>query len=77
MTLMSYDVKGKNDIGGSRVFAEILSDTTPETLPVTGADVEGMEDNYTFAPGSLIYVVDKNADPKYYIANESGVFVAQ
>lgn len=59
------------------VEAFIVADTAPDVLPVNGADVEGLKATDTFAPFSMIYVVDANAPHKLYIANESGIFVAQ
>ena len=47
----------------------ILSDTTPESLEIDGGDVEGIRDDYEFAPGSVIITPDAD-----YIAFEEGVF---
>ena len=62
--------------GKQMIEAIIISDNTPETLPVTGDGVGGMSASDCFAPFSIIYVV-ANVEPKVYVANESGVFVAQ
>ena len=55
----------------------IISDTVPAVLPTNGTNVDGMADNEYIAPGSILYVVATGAEPKWYLANESGVFVAQ
>lgn len=55
----------------------LLADTTPDPLPVSGRDVEGMNDAHTFAPMSILYVVDPAAAHRVYVADESGVFVGQ
>lgn len=62
--------------GKQVVMATILSDDTPETLPTTGALVDGMSADQVFAPFSLLYVV-ADVENKVYIADESGTFVAQ
>lgn len=36
-----------------------------------------MSDSHTFAPMSVLYVTDPEAEHKFYIANESGQFVGQ
>lgn len=59
------------------VEAVIVADTVPATLPTTGANVDGLAATDTFAPFSLLYVVDPSAAHQVYIANESGVFVGQ
>lgn len=55
----------------------IVADSTPATLPTTGADVDGLYESDRFAPFSVLYVVDPTAAHQVYIANESGAFVAQ
>lgn len=55
----------------------LAADTTPETLPTSGKDVEGMNDGHTFAPLSVLVVVDPAAEHRYYLADESGHFVGQ
>lgn len=47
----------------------ILSDDTPASLEIDGSDVDGIRDDYEFAPGSVI--IAPAAD---YIAFEEGVF---
>lgn len=49
----------------------------PAVLPTSGKDVDGMSDSHTFAPMSVLYVTDPEAEHKFYIANESGQFVGQ
>jgi hypothetical protein len=58
------------------VRAILVSDDTPDTLPTTGAGIEGMNGNQIFAPFSLLYVV-ADVSAKVYITDESGAFVAQ
>ena len=55
----------------------IVSDSTPDPLPTSGADVSGMNADEVFAPFSVLYVVSTDAAHQIYIANESGEFVAQ
>ena len=55
----------------------LLADKTPEPLPTNGRDVDGMNDAHTFAPMSVLYIADPDAEHKVYVANESGVFVGQ
>jgi hypothetical protein len=57
-------------------MATILSNTTPSPLPTTGKGITGMNENDVFAPFSILFVV-ADVGKKVYIANESGVFVAQ
>ena len=47
----------------------VVSSTTPASLTITGADVEGLKDDYVLAAGSVIVTPSKN-----YIAFEDGVF---
>ena len=62
---------------GSAYEVLLLADTTPAELPKSGRDVDGMNDAHTFAPMSVLYVVDPAAEHKVYLADESGTFVAQ
>lgn len=62
--------------GKQVVQALIVSNTTPATLPTTGATVDGMSAKQVFAPMSVLYVV-ADVEPKVYIANEAGAFIAQ
>lgn len=62
---------------GTAYEALLLADTTPAALPASGKDVDGMNDAHTFAPMSVLYVVDPAAEHKFYVADESGVFVGQ
>ena len=62
---------------GSRIVEVlIVSDETPDNLPTTGEGVEGLCNDDTFAPFSMLYVVG-DAATKVFIANESGVFIPQ
>lgn len=47
----------------------IVSSTEPESLTITGADVEGLPDDCVIAAGSVIVTPDKN-----YLAFEDGQF---
>jgi len=47
----------------------VLSSTTPASLTITGADVDGLPDDYVLAAGSVLVTPDKN-----YIAFADGVF---
>lgn len=46
-----------------------VSSTTPASLTITGADVDGLPSDYVLATGSVIVTPEKN-----YIAFEDGVF---
>lgn len=58
------------------IDAVIVADNTPDELPTTGENVVGMSPDDVFAPMSVLYVV-ADVKTKVYIADESGVFVAQ
>lgn len=47
----------------------IVSDTTPSSLTITGADVDGLKDDYVIAAGSVLVTPDEN-----YIAFADGEF---
>lgn len=76
MKAVSFKVTHINSDGSREVEALIVSSTTPAELPTTGGGIEGLAATDTFAPMSIIYVVADVAT-KVYIANESGVFIAQ
>ena len=76
MKAVSMEPFGMTADGKEIVTAVIVADDTPATLPVTGANVEGMNANQVFAPFSLLYVI-ANATTKVYLADEAGAFVAQ
>ncbi|MGN0493523.1 MAG: hypothetical protein ACI4F7_07740 [Acutalibacteraceae bacterium] len=62
---------------GNRIVRVIIAaDTLPAILPVDGSNVEGLSAKDTFAPMSMLYVVN-NSPNKVYLADESGKFVAQ
>lgn len=46
-----------------------VSSTTPASLTISGADVDGLPSDYVLAAGSVIVTPEKN-----YIAFEDGVF---
>lgn len=50
----------------------MVSPTEPSNLTITGADVEGLTDDYILAAGSVIVTPDTN-----YIAFSDGVFTAK
>lgn len=75
MTVVSYNPIEIKD-GHNVVECVIVSDTTPDTLPTTGANVKGMKDDDTFAPMSLLYITG-DVENKIYLADEDGEFVAQ
>ena len=47
----------------------VVSSTTPASLNITGADVDGLKDDYVLAAGSVLVTPSKN-----YIAFEDGTF---
>ena len=47
----------------------VVSSTTPASLTITGADVDGLKDDYVLAAGSVIVTPNKN-----YIAFADGTF---
>ena len=57
---------------GLVVRAIIVSEEEPESLEITGADVEGLGDKDIIATGSVLITPDTN-----YIAVEDGVFMAK
>lgn len=59
------------------IDAFICSDSVLSKLPTFGAEVQGMGDKDEFAPMSIIYVADKDAYTKIYIADENGEIVAR
>lgn len=76
MKAVTIERVSRDKDGHDIVKALIVSNTAPTVLPTTGANVDGMDENQRFAPMSVIYVVGDAAN-KVYMANESGVFVAQ
>lgn len=76
MKAISVKNIGTNGKGQRIVDAFILADMTPDTLPTTGADIIGLDENCVFAPFSVLYVAN-DAPAKLYIADTSGKFVAQ
>ena len=70
--VLSYDPRSNVRL----VEALIVADSPPETLPITGEQVDGLTATDRFAPFSMIFVVG-DTDHKLYIANESGVFIPQ
>ncbi len=68
---------GKFVSGSERkVRALMMSNTTPSIFPTTGASISGLGSDVTFAPMSVIFVLDEDAEHKIYVTNESGSWVA-
>lgn len=60
----------RTDADGHKWWRVVLTATeAPDSLQLTGADVDGMDDNIRFESGSVLLTPDKN-----YIAFEGGVF---
>lgn len=76
MIAVEAEVLSKAPDGHRTVRAFIVSDTTPETIPTSGAGVRGLMDTDVFAPFSILYVT-ADVEKKLYVADESGRFVAQ
>lgn len=76
MVAVTVNPVGINDADKQVVEALLVADTTPTTLPTTGAGIIGMNANQVFAPFSVLYVVH-SAITKLYIADEGGAFIAQ
>ena len=55
--------------GTKKVVGTLVSTTTPASLEISGADVDGLEDDLVLAAGSVLIASAKN-----YIALEDGVF---
>lgn len=58
------------------VRAFIVSSDTPDALPTTGENVIGLSRTDRFAPFSILYVI-ADVENKVYVANETGIFIAQ
>lgn len=56
-------------IDDSKGIVLTVSSTTPASLTITGAAVDGLPNDYVLAAGSVIVTPEKN-----YIAFEDGVF---
>lgn len=61
--------KVQREAAGDWYLAVIVSEDTPADLNITGADVDGMNDDDKLASGSVIITANGN-----YIAFEDGVF---
>lgn len=77
MTAIDTQYRSSNIDGTRNIWAFIISSTPVASLPTNGANVAGMTAKDKFAPFSIIYINQKDANPKIYVANESGVFIAQ
>lgn len=73
MKAIYTDVIGMNDSNnpsaGLIVRAVLLAESTPSSLTITGADVDGMGETDTIAAGSVLITPGAN-----YIAFEDGTF---
>jgi len=76
MKAISVQLVSRTIDGKEIVRAVIASDDTPAALPTSGATVDGMTENQFFAPMSVICVI-ADAEPKMYVADEHGTFIAQ
>lgn len=47
-----------SNVDGRAIRCIILADNTTDTLPATGADVDGMGDDQEFLPGSICVAPD-------------------
>lgn len=72
ITSVSSDFLTREPVGsGARIRAVLIADETPESLNLTGADVEGWQEDDIIAVGSTLITPDGN-----FIAFEDGVFQA-
>lgn len=69
MALRAALIDTLGDPGERRYLVTIMSDSTPASLAITGADVEGMEDGDIIATGSQIITPTDT-----YLAFEDGQF---
>ena len=60
-----------NSNGVRTVRAVIIGTTMPNTLPTSGANIDGLNPTDVFAPGSVIFCPD---DLSKSVANANGVF---
>lgn len=60
--------------GEMHVVADIYSSTTPATMPTTGENVEGLENEAVLDPGTTLYIINSAT---VYMMNEEGTFVEQ
>lgn len=69
MTAVATEFTGVMADGAHMYICTIVSKTEPESLTVTGADVDGLEPGNVIAAGSVLMTPSKT-----YIAFEDGVF---
>ena len=76
--MYAVDVKTMHESpeGIRTVRAFIVSSNTPDALPTTGENVIGLSRTDRFAPFSILYVKAEEEN-KVYVANETGIFIAQ
>lgn len=70
MKAISLEYVKLNNGGGAQYIATIVHPTSPSSLTLTGADVDGMEDNDTIAAGSVLITPSQN----YMTFDDTGVF---
>lgn len=69
MILADERMVGTTATGAQRWQVVIMSQSTPASLNLTGADVDGMEDTSVIAAGSVLLTPDKT-----YLAFVDGTF---
>lgn len=74
MYAINLEVTRTFEDGSHEVRAFIISDTEPTSFPTNGKDVTNMNETETFAPFTIIQVLNPTG---MYILNESGTFVKQ
>ena len=71
MKAIDVEVISINSNGVRTVRALIIGTTMPNTLPTTGANIDGLNPTDVFAPGSVIFCPD---DWTKAVTNANGVF---
>ena len=74
MYAVNLEVTRTFEDGSHEVRAFIISDTEPTSFPINGKDVTNMNETETFAPFTIIQVLNPTG---MYILNESGTFIKQ
>ncbi len=66
-----------NGLGGNFVRADLWTTEEPETLPTTGAGIQGMTEKDTFAAGSSLIATGDGTDDSrvtYLVGEDGGGF---
>lgn len=74
MFCRNYRKLGIDEDGNYVLDVELVSDTTPDPLPIDGNNIDRIPfdgDKVKFAPGSVLFAVHDNA---VFVADESGEF---